>query len=151
VRPRALPIASLDVLDDLIKLLSDNTPLSLPWGRVVVIVAVFAFAWVVARASAWVAGRIVVWHDRRQSSIDLEATGKIANLKRRETLVSVIRTGITYLAFAVALIVAIAQFTGGVGRLTALAGASFALILAGFAAQRILIDILAGLTMFAES
>jgi small conductance mechanosensitive channel len=138
------------MLDQLIKLLNDNTPLSSPWGRVVVIVSVFAIAWIVARMTAWVAGRILVWHDRRQEKADLQATGKMADLKRRETLVSVIRTGITYVTFAVALIVAIAQLTGGVDRLTALAGASFALILAGFAAQRLLVDILAGLTMFAE-
>jgi small conductance mechanosensitive channel len=37
-----------------------------------------------------------------------------------------------------------------VDRLTAIAGASFFLIVAGFAAQRILIDILAGFTMFVE-
>ena len=138
------------VLDNLTGLLDDNTSLSSTWGRVVVIVAVFALAWAVARATAWLAGRILAWHDRRHSSADLEATGTIANLKRRETLVSVIRTGITYVTFAVAGIIAVAQLTGGVDRLTALAGASFALIVAAFAVQRILIDILAGLTMFAE-
>jgi moderate conductance mechanosensitive channel len=37
-----------------------------------------------------------------------------------------------------------------VDKLTAIAGASFLLIVAGFAAQRILIDILAGFTMFVE-
>jgi hypothetical protein len=67
-----------------------------------VIVAVFALAWLVAAPTAWMRRRILVWHDRRQSDADLEATGKIANLKRRETLVSVIRTGITYVTFAVA-------------------------------------------------
>jgi moderate conductance mechanosensitive channel len=138
------------MLDNFISLLNDNTPLSSPWGRIVVIAAVFALAWLVARVTAWAAGRILAWHDRRHTNADLEATGTISNLKRRETLVSVTRTGITYVTFAVAAVVIIGQLTGGVDRLTAIAGASFALILAGFATQRLLVDIIAGLTMFAE-
>jgi small conductance mechanosensitive channel len=139
------------LLDPLINLLTSKTPLSSPWGRVVVIVALFAAAWFVARLSAFIARRVLAWHDRRHSDSDVEATGKIADLKRRETLVSVIRTGIAYAAFAAAVVLSVAQLTGGVDKLTALAGASFALIIAGFAAQRLLIDILAGLAMFLES
>src|SRR5919106_2767649 len=138
------------MLDPFIDLLNDNTPLSSPWGRVVVIVALFALAFIVSRVSAAVARRVLAWHDRRHSESDLESTGKIADLKRRETLVSVIRTGIAYAAFANAIFLSVAQITGGVDRLAALAGASFALIVAGFAAQRLVIDILAGLTMFVE-
>jgi hypothetical protein len=138
------------MLDTLIDLLNTKTPLYSPWGRIVVIVGLFAAAWAVSRLSALVARRLLAWHDRRHSESDLEATGKIANLKRRETLVSVIRTGIAYAAFATAIFLSVAQITGGVDRLAALAGASFALIVAGFAAQRLVIDILAGLTMFVE-
>jgi small conductance mechanosensitive channel len=138
------------MLDPFIDLLNDNTPLFSPWGRVVVITALFALAFVVSRLSAAVARRILIWHDRRHSESDLEATGKIADLKRRETLVSVIRTGIGYAAFAAAVFLSIAQLTGGVDRLAALAGASFLLIVSGFAVQRILVDIIAGLAMFAE-
>ncbi len=138
------------MLDPLIDLLNTKTPLYSPWGRIVVIVGLFAAAWLVSRVSALVARRLLAWHDRRHSESDLEATGKMANIKRRETLVSVIRTGIAYTAFATAVFLSFAQITGGVDRLAALAGASFALIVAGFAAQRLLIDILAGLTMFVE-
>jgi moderate conductance mechanosensitive channel len=138
------------MLDPLIDLLTDKTPLFPPWGRVVVIVALFLLAWGVARVSALVARSLLAWNDRRHAETDLEATGKIAELKRRETLVGVISTGIAYAAFAAAGLLSVAQLTGGVDRLTAIAGASFALIVAGFAAQRILIDILAGLTMFVE-
>jgi moderate conductance mechanosensitive channel len=137
------------MLDPLIDLLNSKTPLYPPLGRLVVIAFLFALAWLVARSSGWVALRVLDWHDRRQSS-DVEATGKIANLKRRETLVSMIRAGIIYLAFGAAIVLSIAQLTGGVDRLTAIAGASFLIIVAGFATQRILVDILAGLTMFAE-
>lgn len=138
------------MLEPLIDLLNSQTPLFPPWGRVVVIVGLFAAAWLVARSSAVVARHVLAWHDRRHSESDLQATGKIANLKRRETLVSVIRWSITYAGFAAASVLSIGQLTGGVDRLTAIAGASFALVVAGFAAQRILIDLLAGLMMFLE-
>jgi hypothetical protein len=141
---------TLAVLDPIIDLVTSNTPLPSPWGRVVVIVALFAIAWAVARLSAIVARRVLAWHDRRHENSDLEATGKIAELKRRETLVSVIRTGIAYAAFATAIILSFAQLAGGVDRLAAIAGASLALVMAGFAAQRILVDIIAGLMMFVE-
>ena len=138
------------MLDPLIDLLKSNTPIPSPWGRVLVIVALFGAAWAVARLSALVARRVLAWHDRRHSASDFEATGKIATVKRRETLVSIIRTGIAYAAFAAAALLSIAQLTGGVDRLTALAGASFAIVVAGFAAQRFLMDIIAGFTMFME-
>lgn len=138
------------MLDPLISLLNDNTPLSSPWGRVVVIAALFAVAFLVSRGSALVARRVLVWHDRRHADSDLEATGKIAELKRQETLVSVIGTGIAYAAFAAAFVLSVAQLTGGVDRLAAIAGASFLLIVTGFAVQRVLIDLIAGLVMFVE-
>jgi moderate conductance mechanosensitive channel len=138
------------MLDQLIDLLNSKTPLYPPWGRVVVIVALFAAAWIVARSSAALARRVLAWHDRRHSDSDFHATGKMANLKRRETLVGVIRWAITYAAFAAAAVLSVAQLTGGVDRLTAIAGASFAIVVAGFAAQRVLIDTLAGLMMFLE-
>ena len=138
------------MLDPIIDLLSSSTPIPSPWGRVLVIVGLFAAAWLVSRLSAFVARRVLAWHDRRHSESDFEATGKISVVKRRETLVSVIRAGIAYAAFAAATILSVAQLSGGVDRLTAFAGASFAIIVAGFAAQRFLMDIIAGFTMFLE-
>jgi moderate conductance mechanosensitive channel len=138
------------MLDPLIDLLNSNTPIPSPWGRVLVIVGLFASAWAISRLSALVARRVLAWHERRHSDSDFEATGKISVVKRQETLVSVIRTGIAYTAFGTAAVLSVAQLTGGVDRLTAIAGASFALIVAGFAVQRVLIDILAGFTMFVE-
>ena len=138
------------MLDPLIDLLNSRTPVYPPFGSILVIVGLFGLAWLVARSSGWVAMRVLGWHDRRHSSSDLEATGKIVNLKRRETLVSIIRAGIIYAAFATAIILSIGQLIGGVDRLTAIAGASFLIIVAGFAAQRILKDIIAGVTMFTE-
>jgi hypothetical protein len=74
----------------------------------------------------------------------------MASIKRRETLVSVFRGAVAYLAFAAAAVVTVAQLSGGVDRLAAIAGASFLLILVGFSIQRLLTDIIAGLTMFVE-
>jgi moderate conductance mechanosensitive channel len=138
------------MLEPLIDLLTSNTALPSFWGRVIVVVALFGLAFLTSRLSAFVARHVLVWHDRRNTDTDLEATGKIADLKRRETLVSVIRTGIAYAAFAAAIVLSVAQVTGGVDKLTAIAGASFFLIVTGFAVQRLLVDILAGFTMFME-
>jgi hypothetical protein len=116
----------------------------------VVIVLLFAAAWLLARASAYLALRVLIWNDRRHAETDLTQAGRMARLKRRETSVSIVRAGITYLAFATAAVLSAGQLIGGVDRLTALAGASFLLILVGFAIQRVLTDIIAGLAMFIE-
>ena len=138
------------MLDPLIKLLNDNTPLYSPWGRLAVVAGLFVAAWLVSRASAAVARRVLSWHDRRHLSRDPSETGKLVNIKRRETLVALIRTGIAYAGFATAGVLAFAQLIGGVDRLTAIAGASFLLILAGFSIQRVLTDVIAGVAMFTE-
>jgi moderate conductance mechanosensitive channel len=116
----------------------------------IVIVLLFAAAWLVARASAFVALRVLVWNDRRSADLDLTKAGKMTRLKRRETQVSIIRAGIAYLGFAAAAVLSVGQLLGGVDRLTAIAGASFLFILVGFAIQRVLMDVIAGLAMFLE-
>ena len=138
------------MLDPLIDLLNSRTPIYPPFGSILAIVGLFALAWLVARSSGWVALRVLGWYDGRHSDGDLEATGKMVNLKRRETLVSIFRAAIIYVAFGAAFILSIGQLIGGVDRLTAIAGASFLIIVAGFAAQRILADVIAGLAMFVE-
>lgn len=115
-----------------------------------VIIALFFGAWLLARISGFVALHAIVWNDRRHAETDLTQTGRMAQLKRRETQVSIIRAAITYLGFAAAAVLSAGQLIGGVDRLTALAGASFLLILIGFAIQRVLMDIIAGLAMFIE-
>jgi hypothetical protein len=119
-------------------------------GNLLFIVWAFALAWIVARISALVARRVLVWNDRRHSTAGVDLSGRMANIKRRETMVSVIRGAITYVAFAGAAVFSVAQLSGGVDRLAAYAGASFFLILAGFSIQRLLMDLIAGLTMFLE-
>ncbi len=138
------------MIDPFIHLLNDNTPLFAPWGRLVVIAALFATAWLLARVAGVVAGWVLAWHDRRHAGVDLEHTGKLWSLKRRETAVGMVRAGIATAGFATAAVLSFAQLLGGVDRLTALAGASFLIILAGFAIQRVLMDVIAGMTMFLE-
>ena len=116
----------------------------------IIIFLLFAAAWLLARVSAFVALRVLVWNDRRSADVDLTKAGKMARVKRRETQVSIVRAGVTYLGFATAAVLSAGQLLGGIDRLTALAGASFVLILVGFAIQRVLTDIIAGLAMFLE-
>src|SRR5215210_197744 len=116
----------------------------------IVIFLLFAAAWLLARSAAFVALKVLVLNDKRSADLDLNKAGKMARLKRRETQVSIIRAGVTYLGFATAAVLSAGQLIGGVDRLTALAGASFLLILIGFAIQRVLMDIIAGLAMFLE-
>jgi small conductance mechanosensitive channel len=115
-----------------------------------VIVLLFTAAWLLARTAALVALRVVMWTDRRSSNVDLTKAGKMRRLKRHETQVSIFRAAVTYVAFATAAVLSVGQVLGGFDRLTALAGASFLFILAGFAIQRVLMDIIAGLAMFLE-
>ncbi len=119
-------------------------------NRIVVIVALFVAAWVVSRASGALAGRVLAWNERRHGEADTDETATLVDLKQRETLVALIRTGIAYCGFAAAIVLTVAELIGGIDRLTAIAGASFLLILAGFAIQRIMTDIIAGFAMFAE-
>ena len=114
------------------------------------IILLFAAAWAVSRLSAIVARKVMAWSDQRHRTPSGDLSTKIVELKRRETSVAVIRTGIAYIAFATALVLTAAQLTGGFDRLTAVAGASFILILVGFSAQRMLMDIIAGFNMFVE-
>jgi small conductance mechanosensitive channel len=114
------------------------------------IALLLAAAWAVSRLAALVARWVLAWSDRRHHAPSGDLSAKIIELKRRETTVAVIRTGIAYIAFAAALVLGAAQLTGGFDRLTTLAGASFILILVGFSAQRVLVDIIAGFSMFTE-
>src|SRR5947207_15210671 len=91
------------------------------------VVCLFAAAWLISRGAAYVARNVLVWHDRRNEAAAATAATaylRIANVKRRETTVAVIRAAIAYAAFAVAIGLSAAELTGGLEQLTALAGAS---------------------------
>src|SRR5207245_6985253 len=118
--------------------------------NILTIVFLFAAAWAVSRLSAIVARRVMAWSDRRHRAPSGDLRANIVEFKRHETTVAVIRTGIAYIAFTAALVLTAARLSGGFGKLTAVAGASFVLILVGFSAQRMLMDIIAGFNMFVE-
>jgi moderate conductance mechanosensitive channel len=115
---------------------------------VAVIAAAFLAAALVSRFSYRFARKIVDWSERRASRGDAASTGVIRGLRRRETAVSLVQTTVRYIAFGAAAAVALTRLTNGT--LTTLAGASVIVVLVGFAGQRFLTDILAGLFMFFE-
>ena len=117
---------------------------------IVVIACLLVGAWVISRAAALVARKVLVWQDRRNAAAAETTAARIAEIKRRETTVAMIRAAIAYAAFAVAAVFSVAQLTGGVGHLGTIAGASFVLLVVGFSIQRVLMDVIAGLMMFIE-
>lgn len=131
--------------------LQNSVPLSGNWRTAALIVGSFALAWVLAKASGRVAEIVTRWWERRHgdSGPSPDDTAALRGLKRRDTAVSLIRTTVRYVAFGLALAFSFVQISG-FSRVTALAGASLIVVLIGFAGQRFLTDIIAGLLMFFE-
>jgi hypothetical protein len=117
---------------------------------VLIVVGLFLLAWVVGRLSARFATSLVDRNERRRRGATKEFdTGAITGIRQRQTAISLIQTSTRYLAFAVALLLSIVVLTGA-HRVQTIAGASFVAIVIGFAAQRFLMDVIAGLLMFFE-
>jgi len=139
------------ILDPAVDIMNSRTPLFAPWGRFVVIAALFLLAWAISRVAARVAGRVLAWHDRQEADIEeTDLRRKIGTIKRRETSVAIVRTSIAYVAFGTATVLSVAQLAGGVDRLAAIAGGVFLVLTGAFVAQRLLVDLIAGMTMFIE-
>jgi moderate conductance mechanosensitive channel len=77
-------------------------------------------------------------------------SGRRARLQQRETAASLTQTSVRYLAFGLALVLSILVLSG-VRNVDTIAGGAFVAIVLGFAVQRVLWDVLAGLFMFFES
>jgi len=134
----------------LIDVLGKDTPLGRPLARLVIIIGLFAVAWLIGRIAVRLAALLVDRSERRRRGADDEFdTGVITGLRQRETAISLIETSLRYLAFAVALLLSIVVLSGA-QRLQTIVGASFVAIVIGFAAQRFLMDVIAGLLMFFE-
>jgi hypothetical protein len=116
----------------------------------VIVVALFLIAWILSRLAAQVAAYFVDRNERRRwgAAKDLE-TGVIMGIRQRETAISLIATSVRYLVFAIAILLSIVILSGA-QRLQTVIGASFLAIIIGFAAQRFLMDVVAGLLMFFE-
>ena len=135
-------------MSSLVDLLNDHTPLSPPFGGVVVVAGLFGLAWLVSRAAGRVA-TFVVDHSERKHAPGLEDSGVIASLRQRETRISLARTTVRFVAYVLAALLSLGVLLGA-DKVQTVAGASFIVILLAFAAQRFLLDMVAGLLMFHE-
>jgi small-conductance mechanosensitive channel len=131
--------------------LQDMVPLSGNWRTAALIVGSFLIAWTVSKASGRLAELITRRWERRHGHTgpSPDDTAALRGLKRRDTAVSLIRTTVRYVAFLLALAFSLVQISG-FSKVAALAGASLIVVLIGFAGQRFLTDIIAGLLMFFE-
>lgn len=137
-------------MNDLIQRLNESTPLTEPFGKLVFVIGFFVLAWLLSR----LAGRAAAWlvdrsERRRVPGIDPMDTGLITSLKQRETAISLVATSARYLFYGIAVVLALAALTGA-RRIETVVGASFLAIVIGFAAQRFLTDLVAGLLIFFE-
>src|SRR5918911_2498476 len=126
--------------------LVDLIPLPRALAEVVLIVGLFLAAIVVSR----IAGLLAAWLVSRRAVHGEDAPADaLARLQQRETAASLTQTSVRYLAFGLALVLSIIVLSG-VRHADTIAGGAFLAIVVGFAVQRVLWDIIAGLLMFFE-
>jgi small-conductance mechanosensitive channel len=113
-------------------------------AKAVVIVGLVLAAVVIARLATIVARDL-----ERRSDDESQQVSPLVAISRRETAVSLVQTTVRYLAFLIAFALTVVVLVGG-RSIGTVAGASFVAVLIGFAAQRFLIDIMAGFVMFFE-
>jgi small-conductance mechanosensitive channel len=97
------------------------------WGVVAILVAI-----VLGRLLKWIGARL----DQRRPSEERE----LMQLRNRETMIALVATAIPYATAIVVLIVLASFFLPA----AALGGSAFLAVIIGFAAQRFLMDIMAG-------
>jgi len=126
--------------------LVDLIPLPRALAELVLIVGLFLCAIVVSR----IAGLLAAWLvSRRAVHAEDAPADALARLQQRETAASLTQTSVRYLAFGLAVVLAIIVLSG-VRHADTIAGGAFIAIVVGFAVQRVLWDIIAGLLMFFE-
>ena len=134
-------------VEDLVKHVTDETFLVPPFGRFAVVIAAFGLAWFLTK----VAGKVAGFFIDRSSKVGPEAgTAVLDTMKQRETAISLVQTTVRYVVFGIALLFAILVLTGA-KQVGAVVGASFIAVVAAFAAQRFLMDVIAGVLMFLEN
>jgi small-conductance mechanosensitive channel len=121
-----------------------------PWGRVIVIAGILALAWAASRAAGAVARALLRWRRAGRSEGALSDTAELSNIKREETAISMVRGTVSMIAIGLAIYLSLAQLAGGVDEMQTIVGASFVLLVVAFALQRVLQDVVAGFTLFAE-
>ncbi len=133
----------------LIDVLGRDTPIGRPLAMVVVVVGLFLLAWLIGWIAAHLAALVIDRSERRRSAEENGDASVVLGHRQRETAISLITTSVRSLVFALALVLSIVTVSGA-ERLQTIAGASFLAIVIGFAAQRFLMDVIAGLLMFFE-
>jgi Mechanosensitive ion channel, beta-domain len=128
--------------------LSGNTPLGRPVAVIAIVAGLFLLAWLTSRASTRLAAFFVDRSERRRARGATD-TGVMAGIRQRETAISLVATSVRYVVFSVAFVLSLATIAGA-QRLQTVVGASFLAIVIAFAAQRFLMDVVAGLLMFFE-
>ena len=112
-------------------------------AKALIVIGLFAAAGFLAR----VARLLARWIESRAETVSLDSP--LIALARREAAVSLTYSSVAILGYVVALVLSVVTITGAKG-VSALAGASFVAVIVGFAAQRFLIDLIAGFVMFVE-
>jgi hypothetical protein len=112
-------------------------------ARALIVIALFAAAALLARASRLLARRI----EARAARVSLDSP--LIAIARRETAVSLTYSSVSILGYILAFSLALVTVTGARG-ISTIAGASFLAVAIGFAAQRFLIDLIAGFLMYVE-
>src|SRR5881275_3056208 len=110
-------------------------------AEVFVVFGLFAVAYVVSR----LAGRAGGWLLARRS----DESAALYRARQRETFTTLARTTVSYVAYGLALVLAIVAVSGA-RRIETIAGASFVAVILAFAVQRFLVDIVAGGLMVFE-
>jgi hypothetical protein len=112
-------------------------------AKALIVIGLFAAAGFLAR----VARLLARWIESRAEAVSLDSP--LIALARREAAVSLTYSSVAILGYVLALVLSVVTITGAKG-VSALAGASFVAVIVGFAAQRFLIDLIAGFVMFVE-
>jgi hypothetical protein len=112
-------------------------------AKAIVVLGLFVAASLLSRVAQLVTRRL------ESRSASLSPDSPFAPLANRETGISLAQTTVRYVAFVVALALALVAITGA-RAVSTLAGASFVAVVIAFAAQRFLMDVIAGFLMFFE-
>jgi small-conductance mechanosensitive channel len=137
-------------MNGIVESIERHTSLGRPEAVLIVIVGLWLLAWLISRIASEIAGYLVTRSERKRQRDDAPSdTGVITGIRQRETAISLVQTTTRYIVFAVAFVLSLATLAGA-QRLQTVVGASFLAIIVGFAAQRFLTDVIAGLLMFFE-
>jgi small-conductance mechanosensitive channel len=120
-----------------------------PLGLGAIVVGLFLTAWLVSWIAGRLAARLVDRAERRRAGDSRLDTASLVSLRQRETAIDLISTSVRYLAFVIAVVLSLVAVSGA-QRIQTIVGASFLVVIVGFAVQRFLTDVVAGLLMFFE-